>query len=263
MIEHTSTETNSSIDKREVEQFARQAEEWWDPHGPFRPLHQIGPVRLKYIRETAIAHFAIESPGLKPFEGLDCLDVGCGGGLVSEPLARLGASVVAIDPAPENIAVAARHAQSSRLVIDYRATTAEDLAASGATFDLIVCLEVIEHVQDPGQFVATLAGMLRPGGLLVMSTINRTPKSYLLAIVGAEYVLRWLPVGTHQWDRFVRPAELKRHMTAAGLGDFASLGLVYNLLADKWSLSDDTDVNYMARAGRPVEKAVEKAMASR
>ncbi|MGI9411007.1 MAG: bifunctional 2-polyprenyl-6-hydroxyphenol methylase/3-demethylubiquinol 3-O-methyltransferase UbiG [Hyphomicrobiaceae bacterium] len=251
MIERTTSEANSSIDQREVEQFARQAEQWWDPRGPFRPLHQIGPTRLQYIRETVVAHFDIVSPGLKPLDGLDCLDVGCGGGLVSEPLARLGGSVTAIDPAPENIAVAKRHAEACGLTIDYRATTAEDIAAAGATFDVIVCLEVIEHVQEPEQFVATLASMLRTGGLLVMSTINRTPKSYLLAIVGAEYVLRWLPVGTHQWDKFVRPSELKHHMAAAGIRQFACMGLVYNLLADKWSLSDDVDVNYMARAARP------------
>ena len=251
MIERTTAEANASIDQREVAQFARQAEQWWDPRGPFRPLHQIGPIRLQYIRDSVIAHFAIETPGLKPLAGLDCLDVGCGGGLVSEPLARLGGMITAIDPAPENIAVAARHAEACGIAVDYRATTAEEIAAGGATFDVVVCLEVIEHVQEPEQFVTTLAGMLRPGGLLIMSTINRTPKSYLLAIVGAEYVLRWLPAGTHQWDKFVRPSELKRHMAAAGLGQFASLGVVYNLLADKWSLSDDTDVNYMARAARP------------
>ena len=242
----------ASIDRREVDQFAQQANDWWDPHGPFRPLHQIGPVRLAYIRDTAVRHFQVDSPGLKPLRGLTCLDVGCGGGLISEPLARMGGKVTAIDPAPENIATAKAHAEKSSLDIDYRATTAEAVEADGERFDLVTCLEVIEHVTDPKAFVATLAALVRPGGLLVMSTINRTPKSYLLAIVGAEYVLRWLPVGTHQWDKFVRPRELRDDMAAAGFTRFGAMGLVYNPLEDRWSLSDDTDVNYMAAGWKPV-----------
>lgn len=242
---------DDNVDQREVDQFARQAKAWWDPRGPFRPLHQIGPTRLKYIRDAAIRHFGHKEGGLKPLSGLTCLDVGCGGGLIAEPLARLGARVSGIDPAPENIATASHHAAESRLDIDYQALTAEDVLARGSQFDLVTCLEVIEHVPEPQAFVATLSGLVRPGGMLVMSTINRTPKSCLLAIIGAEYVLRWLPVGTHQWDKFVRPSELDRFMTAAGLRDFSSFGVVYNPLKDQWSLSNDTDVNYMAAAIRP------------
>ncbi len=244
------SDTDRNLDQREVAQFARQATQWWDTNGPFRALHQIGPTRLNYIRQTAIGHFEVGSPGLKPLRGLTCLDVGCGGGLISEPLARLGGTVTGIDPARENIDTAKAHAAANGLEIDYLAVTVEDLAAEGRTFDLVTCLEVIEHVPAPAAFVATIAELVRPGGLAIMSTINRTPKSYALAIIGAEYILRWLPVGTHQWDKFVRPSELKQHMQAAGLADFGAMGVVYNPFKDQWSLSDDTDVNYMARGVR-------------
>ncbi len=247
----TAPTASANLDAREIAQFTNQAEDWWDPEGPFRPLHQIGPVRLKYIRDTAVRHFGVAEPGLKPLSGLTCLDVGCGGGLISEPLARMGATVTAIDPGQQNIAAAQKHAQASGLSINYQPTTAEAVLAQGHAFDLVTCLEVIEHVPEPAAFVHTIAGLVRPGGLLIMSTINRTPKSYALAIVAAEYILRWLPVGTHQWDSFVRPGELKHAMTAAGLEKCATLGLVYNVLDDRWSLSDDTDVNYMASAVRP------------
>lgn len=242
------SDAQANVDRHEVDQFARQADDWWDPEGPFRPLHQIGPVRLRYIRDTAVGHFDLQPTGLRPLASLSCLDVGCGGGLISEPLARLGAKVTGIDPARENIEVAKRHAAASRLEIDYQAITAEALESAGSQFDLVTCLEVIEHVPDPAELVRTLSKLVRPGGLLVMSTINRTPKSYALAIIAAEYVLRWVPVGTHQWDKFVRPSELKRFMLSAGLSDFSSRGVVYNPLKDRWSLSDDIDVNYMAAA---------------
>jgi len=241
-----STTTTTNIDADEIAQFSRQAKSWWDPDGPFRPLHQIGPTRLQYIRDVAVQHFAIADAGLRPLRGLRCLDVGCGGGLISEPLARMGGAVTGIDPAAENIDTAIQHARVSDLTIDYRAVTAEELVRSSEAYDLVVCLEVIEHVPEPADFVATLARLLTPNGLLVMSTINRTPQSYAFAIIGAEYILRWLPVGTHQWDKFVRPAELKRFMAAAGLANFAARGLVYNPLKDQWSLSDDTGVNYLA-----------------
>ena len=250
MTRSESTDDAANIDADEVAQFARQAKSWWDPHGPFRPLHQIGPARLQYIRDAAVQHFAIAEPGLKPLHGLRCLDVGCGGGLISEPLTRMGGTVTGIDPASENIETARQHAKASGLSIDYQATTAEELAAAGETYDLVVCLEVIEHVPEPAAFVATLARLLAPGGLLVMSTINRTPQSYALAIIGAEYILRWLPVGTHQWDKFVRPGELKRFMAATGLTEFATRGLVYSPFKDQWSLSDDTGVNYLASGAR-------------
>ena len=241
---------SANIDNDEVTRFAKQADTWWDPHGPFRPLHQIGPVRLKYIRDRAIRHFAVDTPGLRPLRGLTCLDVGCGGGLTSEPLARMGATVTAVDPAEESIAAAQAHAGLSGLNIDYRAVTAEQLLDAGRLYDLVVCLEVIEHVPEPSALVTALAGLVRPGGLLIMSTINRTPQSYVLAIFGAEYILRWVPVGTHRWDKFVRPAELRGFMRQAGFAQFASMGIVYSPINDTWSLSDDTGVNYMASAVR-------------
>ena len=245
------SESYANTDRDEVAQFAQQAGEWWNPDGPFRPLHQIGPIRLQYIRDRAIRHFAVATPGLAPLHGLTCLDVGCGGGLISEPLARMGAAVTAIDPADENISAAKAHAALSGLDIDYRAVTAENLQETGQHYDLVTCLEVIEHVPDPASLVKTVASLVRPGGLLVMSTINRTPKSYALAIVAAEYILRWVPAGTHQWDKFVRPSELRHFMRDIGLEQFSSLGVVYNPFEDCWSLSDDTNVNYMASAVQP------------
>lgn len=250
------TETpGDNVDQREIDQFARQSADWWNPNGAFRPLHQIGPARLQFIRDTALRHFATARPGVRPLRDLTCLDIGCGGGLISEPLARMGGHVSAIDPAPENIAAARHHAEAGGLEIAYRACTAETLVAESRHFDLVVCLEVIEHVPQPDQFVATVAKLVRPGGLLIMSTINRTPQAYALAIIGAEYILRWLPAGTHQWDKFVRPSELKRSMEAAGLGEVSTKGLVYDILKDSWSLSDNTDVNYLASAIRPAAAA--------
>lgn len=239
------------LDPAEVRRFAAMASEWWDPNGKYRPLHKLGPARLAFIRSRVLRHFALAGDAMRPFRGLAILDIGCGGGLVSEPLARLGADVTAIDPAEENIAVARHHSQLQGLEIDYRACRAEDLLAAGRTFDAVVCLEVLEHVPDQAAFVRLCAELVRPGGLLLMSTINRTLQAYALAIVGAEYVLRWLPVGTHRWDWFITPEELTRYMTAAGLRAPEFEGLVYNPLADRWSLSSNCDVNYMAAAARP------------
>jgi 2-polyprenyl-6-hydroxyphenyl methylase/3-demethylubiquinone-9 3-methyltransferase len=241
----------ATLDADEVRRFAVLAAEWWDPNGKFRPLHKLGPARLAFIRQEIVRHFARPSGGLRPFDGLSILDIGCGGGLVSEPVARLGATVTGLDPAPENIEAAHRHVAGQDLAIDYRASLVEDLVAEGRTFDCVLCLEVVEHVPDVPAFLATSAKLVRPGGLMILSTINRTLKAYALAIVGAEYILRWLPVGTHQWERFVTPDELARHAEAAGLAVSAREGLVYNPLADAWSLSPDLDVNYMASAARP------------
>jgi 2-polyprenyl-6-hydroxyphenyl methylase/3-demethylubiquinone-9 3-methyltransferase len=240
-----------TLDREEVDRFARLASEWWDAGGKFRALHKIGPARLTFLRDEMVRHFGLAAGGLRPLAGLRVLDVGCGGGLISEPLARLGARVTGLDPAPETIEAARRHAAGQGLDIDYRAGRVEDLGATEAgAFDAVVCLEVVEHVPDPAAFLAACAGLLRPGGLMLLSTLNRTMKAYLLAIVGAEYVLRWLPVGTHQWERFVTPGELGRYLAAAGLGAPVLKGLVYNPFADAWSLGGDTDVNYMAAAAK-------------
>jgi 2-polyprenyl-6-hydroxyphenyl methylase/3-demethylubiquinone-9 3-methyltransferase len=241
----------STLDPVERDRFAALASEWWDTGGKFRPLHQIGPARLSFLRDQLVAHFTKPAGGLRPLQGLRLLDVGCGGGLISEPLARLAAAVTGLDPALENIEAARQHAAAQGLAIDYRAGRVEDLAAEGLLFDAVICLEVVEHVPDVGAFLATCARLIRPGGLMLLSTINRTLKAYALAIVGAEYVLRWLPVGTHRWDRFVTPQELRRHLEAAGLRAPALKGLHYNPLKDAWSLGTDTDVNYLASAGKP------------
>jgi 2-polyprenyl-6-hydroxyphenyl methylase/3-demethylubiquinone-9 3-methyltransferase len=241
----------ATLDRDEVDRFARLASEWWDTGGKFRALHRIGPARLTFLRDEMLRHFARAPSGMRPLEGLGILDVGCGGGLISEPLARLGARVTGLDPAVENIEAARRHAAGAGLDIDYRAGRVEELAAEGRQFDAVVCLEVVEHVPDPAAFLAACATPVRPGGLMLLSTLNRTLKAYLLAIIGGEYVLRWLPVGTHQWDRFVTPEELARHLRAAGLAAPVVKGLVYNPLSDVWSVGGDTDVNYLASAAKP------------
>jgi 2-polyprenyl-6-hydroxyphenyl methylase / 3-demethylubiquinone-9 3-methyltransferase len=243
--------SSATLDAEEIDRFARLASEWWDPRGKFRALHRIGPARLGFLRDEMLRHFARGQAGMRPLEGLRVLDVGCGGGLISEPLARLGAHVTGLDPAVENIEAARRHAGGQGLAIEYRAGRVEELEAEGQTFDAVVCLEVVEHVPDPGAFLKSCAALVRPGGLMLLSTLNRTLKAYLLAIIGGEYVLRWLPVGTHQWDRFVTPDELARHLLAAGLEAPAIRGLVYSPLTDAWSLSADTDVNYLASAAKP------------
>ncbi len=240
----------ATLDPAELDRFARLASQWWDANGKFRTLHLIGPARLTFLRDAIVSHFNRAPGGLRPLEGLSILDIGCGGGLVCEPLARLGARLTGIDPATKNIEAARRHAAGQDLSIEYRSARVEDLVAERATFDAVACLEVIEHVPDPGQFLKTCASLVRPGGLLLISTINRTLKAYLLAIVGAEYVLRWLPVGTHQWERFVTPQELQRCLLAAGFAAPTFKGLVYSPLADAWSLADDTDVNYFAAAAK-------------
>jgi len=237
-----------TIDEGEVARFSRLADQWWDPHGPMAPLHKFNPVRLAYIRDRAAAHFDRDPKRLDSLVGLRILDIGCGGGVLSEPLARLGASVTGADPSESNIAVAKLHAAQSGRVIDYRNTSAEDLVEAGETFDVVLAMEVVEHVTDVGLFVELAAAMVKPGGLLFVATLNRTVKSFALAIVGAEYILRWLPRGTHQWDKFVTPNELEIAIEQAGSHIIDETGVIYNLLADRWQLSSDMDVNYMVVA---------------
>jgi 2-polyprenyl-6-hydroxyphenyl methylase/3-demethylubiquinone-9 3-methyltransferase len=240
----------STIDQDEVARFSRLASQWWDARGPMAALHKINPVRLAYIRDRATGHFGRDPKLLDSLAGLRILDIGCGGGILSEPLARLGAGVVGADPSDSNIAVARDHAAQSGLAIDYRNTTAETLAEGGEAFDVVLAMEVVEHVADVGLFVDLAASMVKPGGLMFVATLNRTMKSFALAIVGAEYILRWLPRGTHQWDKFVTPNELEIAIEQGGLELIGETGVVYNLLADRWQLSTDMDVNYMVVADK-------------
>jgi 2-polyprenyl-6-hydroxyphenyl methylase/3-demethylubiquinone-9 3-methyltransferase len=239
------TPLQTSVDEAELAKFSAIAAQWWDPAGKFAVLHKFNPVRLAYIREQAAAWLGLEPLALRPFKGRRLLDIGCGGGLLSEPMARLGADVVGIDPAERNILTARVHAAESELAIDYRVATAEELAAAGETFDIILNMEVVEHVRDPGRFLAECARMLRPGGVLIVATINRTFRSFALAIIGAEYVLGWLPKGTHQWEKFVTPEELATWLEAAGLSVRATDGVIFNPLTLSWSRSADCAVNYM------------------
>ncbi len=241
-----------NVDPEEVERFARLAGEWWDAAGKFRPLHQTGPARLQFIKDNACDIHERDPAAVRPLDGLTVLDIGCGGGLICEPLTRLGATVTGIDPAGSGIEAARVHAEAGGLDISYRTITAETLVEEGVSFDIVLALEVIEHVPSPPDFTATCASLVAPGGLLVMSTINRTLKAWALAIVGAEYVLRWLPRGTHQWDKFVTPEELEGDIMANGLALTQRRGMVFNPLKDDWALADDTDVNYLVAAVRRV-----------
>ena len=240
-----------TADRDEVEKFDAIADEWWDPSGKFAALHLLNPCRLDYINRQIEIEFGRTLGSARPFEGLNVLDVGCGGGLLAEPLARLGSSVVGIDAAERSIAVARRHAEVSGLEITYRHDNAEALLNEGRQFDVVLAMEVIEHVSDPQSFVHVCAGLLKTGGLLICSTINRTTKSFALAIVGAEYVMRWLPRGTHDWQRFVKPTELLEQFGTAGLHPLDCKGFVFNPFDWDWKLSDrDTSVNYVACATR-------------
>ena len=244
-------ETAASIDPGEAAKFARMAGTWWDPAGPMRPLHRLNPARLAFVRDRVCGRFGRDPLASRPLDGLAVLDVGCGGGLIAEPLARLGARVTGIDAAAENIEVARRHAETGGLAIDYQAAAAEDLAAAGMRYDVVLALEVVEHVADVSSFVGAVATLVRPGGVAVLATLNRTVKSFALAIVGAEYVLNWLPRGTHDWNRFLRPSELAGHLRRHGLGAAELKGLAYAPFTDAWYESDDLDVNYMVLAVKP------------
>lgn len=239
---------DSTLDPREVDRFAAMAREWWDPNGKFAPLHAMNPARLTWIRDSLCAHFGRDARSPESLAGLSIADIGCGGGLLCEPLARMGARVTGLDPARDTIEAARFHAVGMGLEIDYRADRAETLAEAGETFDAVLAMEVIEHVPDVQAFLSLVSRLVAPGGMMLVSTLNRTLKSYALAIVGAEYVLRWLPVGTHQWDRFVTPSELSRRLAAAGMREIGRTGIVFNPLRGEWMLSRDTDVNYAMSA---------------
>jgi 2-polyprenyl-6-hydroxyphenyl methylase / 3-demethylubiquinone-9 3-methyltransferase len=243
--------TVDSVDKAEVARFDAVAAEWWNPKGKFAPLHDLTPIRLRYLREQMLHYSGGDASAAKPFSGVSVVDIGCGGGLVAEPLARLGASVTGIDPGPENIAAAKAHAKARGLDIAYRVGTSYDLVAEGRHFDCVISLEVVEHVPDVAAFLESCAALARPGGLVLLSTLNRTVKAFALLIVGAEYILGWLPRGTHRWDRFITPAELNEALRKAGLEPSANCGMVMNPLTREWRLSSDTDVNYFAVATKP------------
>lgn len=240
----------SSIDPDEIARFAKLAETWWDPAGQFKPLHRFNPVRLRFIRDRLCQRFDRDPARARPLQGLSILDIGCGGGLVAEPLARLGATVIGVDATLPNVSVARAHAADAGLDIDYRHGAAEDLARAGERFDVVVALEIVEHVADLDLFLDASASMVKPGGAMILATLNRTARAFALAIVGAEYVLGWLPRGTHDWRKFVRPSELARGLrrNAMAVKEFA--GVSYSPLADDWSLGRDLAVNYMTYATR-------------
>ncbi len=242
------TGADRSVDAEEVARFAAMAGEWWDPDGRMAPLHRLNPVRLGYIRDRLVDHFGRDAGSRRPLDGLRVVDVGCGGGLLCEPLARLGATVTGIDAAAANTDAAATHARAMGLDIDYRAATAGALAAAAEAFDVVLALEVVEHVADVAAFVDDCCRLVRPGGAMVMATLNRTPKAWLHAIVGAEHLMRWLPPGTHDWNKFVRPSELARALGHGGLHIADITGVGYDLTRGDWRLSADVAVNYMAFA---------------
>lgn len=244
-------ETGSTVDPEEISRFARAGEGWWDPQGSFRPLHRLNPIRLAYIRGEMLAHFRRQPDSLSPFAGLSLLDVGCGGGLVAEPMARLGFAVTGIDAGAEAIAAARAHAAASGLAIDYRVVTAEAIAEANEHFDAVLALEIVEHVADPAMFFAALGALVKPGGLFIGATINRTGRSFALAILGAEYLLRWLPPGTHDWRKFLRPSEFILGLRRSGLRPTRTTGLAYDPLRGAWSMTDDLAINYMISAMRP------------
>jgi 2-polyprenyl-6-hydroxyphenyl methylase/3-demethylubiquinone-9 3-methyltransferase len=238
--------TATTVDPQEVAKFEAMAAEWWDPAGKFKPLHMLNPCRLDYITQQVAAEFGLDLATDKPFRNLRILDIGCGGGLLSEPMARLGAEVVGADAAARNIPVARLHAEQSGLAIDYRHTTAEDMAAAGERFDVVLNMEVVEHVADPQAYLTACQMLLKPGGLMICSTLNRNPKSFFMAIVGAEWVMRWLPKGTHDWSKFITPDELYDLIRKAGLSPVDRKGMVFNPVTWRWALSErDLSCNYV------------------
>ncbi len=244
----------ASVDAAEVAKFSALAEAWWDPAGKFAPLHKFNPVRLGFIRDVAAARFGRDPRSLAPFEGLSLLDIGCGGGLLAEPMARLGFAVLGADASARNVGTAAAHALATGVAVAYRATTAEALAGEGLAFDVVLNMEVVEHVADLSSYLAACARLVRPGGLMIVATLNKTLKALALAKIGAEYVLGWLPCGTHDWNRFVAPGTLRGMLEESGLNVLKTQGVAFDPLAWDWRLSSDVDVNYMmvAQATSPM-----------
>lgn len=241
----------TTINDAEIAKFTAMAEEWWDPKGKFKPLHKFNPVRLAYIRDHLIAHFGRDASAMRPLEGLRIVDIGCGGGLLCEPLTRLGATVTGVDAAERNIAIARIHAEKSGLDIDYRTTTSEALVAAGERYDVVLNMEVVEHVDNVPLYMKSCADLVAPGGLMFTATLNRTARAYALAILGAEYVLGWLPRGTHDWKKFLTPEEIRSLLVRNGLKPVDETGVVYHPLADEWRASPDMGINYMILAERP------------
>lgn len=237
---------SSTIDPKEIEKFHAMADEWWDESGKFKPLHKFNPIRISYIRNKIVKHFSLDEKSATPFSGLKILDIGCGGGLISEPFARMKADVTAIDAGEKNIAVAKIHAQKSDLKINYRVATSEELATKDEKYDVVFALEIIEHVADVENFVKSCAHLVKPNGIIFISTINRTLKALALAKFAAEYILRWLPAGTHDWKKFLKPSEINFYASQNSLELQEMKGFSYNILKDEWSESNDVDVNYVA-----------------
>lgn len=244
----TTIATDPTVDPEEVRKFATLAIEWWNPRGKFAPLHKFNPVRLKFVRDEAARHFGRDLKALKPFDGLSLLDIGCGGGLLSEPMARIGFTVTGADASDENVQIARAHAQQSGVKVNYRFTTAEALSAARESFDVVLNMEVIEHVADPTLYLKSCAELVKPGGLMFVGTLNKTMKSLMLGKVAAEYVLGWLPAGSHDWSRFIPPKKLTRMLKDVGLKVTAVRGMSFSVLTWSWQLTADTDINYLVVA---------------
>jgi 2-polyprenyl-6-hydroxyphenyl methylase/3-demethylubiquinone-9 3-methyltransferase len=242
---------SGTVDAAEIDRFERLAASWWDPEGPSKPLHRLNPARIGFIRDRLIAHFARDAMAIRPFGGLSLLDVGCGGGLVTEPMARMGFDVTGIDAAAGHLPVATAHAAAEGLAIEYRCCSAEDLVAGGASYDCVLALEIVEHVSNPPAFLGALGRLVRPGGAVILSTLNRTPKSFALGIVAAEYILGWVPRGTHRWRKFLKPSELAAAARAAGLRPTELAGLLYDPATGGWSIGRDLGMNYLMLAVKP------------
>ena len=235
----------TSVNKKEIDKFSKMANEWWDPEGKFKPLHKFNPVRIKYIKENIINHFKLKNK-FRPLSGINILDIGCGGGLLSEPMSRMGANVTGIDASDKNIQIAKLHAKKSKLKINYLCSSPEKLKIT-KKFDVILNMEIVEHVEDVDFFLKSCSKLLKKNGLMFVATINKTLKSYIFAIVGAEYVLRWLPIGTHEWEKFVKPEDLKKILMKYDLSQNKLEGMNFNIIKDEWSISRDLSVNYIAK----------------